>query len=232
MTPANKARVERACAVPIERALGAHKLRRVGRGLEGPCPRCGGTRRFGVDTKRNKQLWVCRHCGVGGDVIDLMMHVYGCSFIEACKRLTGEAPPGSNGAAAAAGFGSTQTTAAEREKLTQKLAQDRAEAAELDQRECERQRQKARWLWRQSELITGTIGETYFRNARGYRGVLPTTVRFLPARDGYPPAVIAAFGLTHEIAPGGWRLSPPMPFLASTSSSSSRTAATASATKR
>jgi hypothetical protein len=140
---------------------------------------------------------VCRQCGVGGDVIDLMMHVHRDSFIEACKRLTGEGPPGSNGAAAAADFGGTQPAAAELEKLSR----DHAEAAERDRRDCRRQREKAEWLWCESVPITGTIGEVYFR-ARGYRGVLPTTLRFLPARDGHPPAVIAAFGLTSEIAPG------------------------------
>jgi hypothetical protein len=139
----------------------------------------------------------CRGCSIGGDVIELAQHIYGCDFVEACTRLTGEAPPGSNGAAAAAGFGGTKPAAAELEKLSR----DHAEAAERDRRDCRRQREKAQWLWCESVPITGTIGEVYFR-ARGYRGVLPTTLRFLPARDGHPPAVIAAFGLTREITPG------------------------------
>jgi hypothetical protein len=157
-----------------------------------------GTDRFNVNIV--KGLWLCRRgCG-GGDVIDLMTALHGYGFVDACTRLMGEAPPGINGTGGTSRC--TQPTAAELEKLAEKLAQDRAEAAELDRQERERQRQKARWLWRQSELITGTIGETYFRDARGYRGVLPATLRFLPARDGHPPAVIAAFGLTREIAPG------------------------------
>ncbi len=49
--------------------------------------------------------------------------------------------------------------------------------------------------------IAGTIGQTYLR-ARGYGGPLPDTLRFLPARGDYAPAMIAAFGIPREIEPG------------------------------
>ena len=38
--------------------------------------------------------------------------------------------------------------------------------------------------------------------ARGCRGLLPPTLAYLPARDDYTPAMIAAFGLADEIEPG------------------------------
>jgi hypothetical protein len=65
-------------------------LKRIGRELIGPCPVCGGTDRFGVNLR--KQLWNCRGCHVGGDVIDLVRHLDACSVIEACVRLTGDSP--------------------------------------------------------------------------------------------------------------------------------------------
>ena len=47
----------------------------------GPCPRCGGTDRFAVNTARG--LWNCRTCHVGGDGVALVRHVANMSFREA-----------------------------------------------------------------------------------------------------------------------------------------------------
>jgi putative DNA primase/helicase len=57
----------------------------------GPCPVCGGDDRFSINIK--KQVWNCRGCDRGGDVIDLVQHLDGCDFLSACKALTGEPPP-------------------------------------------------------------------------------------------------------------------------------------------
>ena len=64
------------------------------------------------------------------------------------------------------------------------------------------EREKARWFWRRRRPITGTIAETYLREARGYHGVIQATLGFLPARNGHEPALIAAFGMTTEPEPG------------------------------
>jgi hypothetical protein len=61
---------------------------------------------------------------------------------------------------------------------------------------------KARWLWAQRRPIEGSIAECYLRRARGYTGTLPATLAFLPARGDHAPAMIAAFGLPDEPAPG------------------------------
>jgi putative DNA primase/helicase len=66
-------------------------LKRRGAELVGPCPRCGGDDRFSINP--GKQLWNCRHCDVGGSVIDLVKHIDGCDFIAACETLTREPPP-------------------------------------------------------------------------------------------------------------------------------------------
>ena len=57
------------------------KLRRQGRELVGPCPRCGGRDRFAVNP--SKGLWNCRGCSCGGDAIDLVRHVDGSSYRQA-----------------------------------------------------------------------------------------------------------------------------------------------------
>jgi hypothetical protein len=54
----------------------------------GPCPTCGGTDRFGVNVR--KQVWNCRGCGKGGDVIALVQQVEGLPFQAAVEILTGE----------------------------------------------------------------------------------------------------------------------------------------------
>jgi putative DNA primase/helicase len=70
--------------------LGA-KLKRQGGGeYAGSCPACGGTDRFSVNVR--KQIWNCRGCAKGGDVVDLVQHVEGVSFVAAVAFLTGEEP--------------------------------------------------------------------------------------------------------------------------------------------
>ncbi len=61
----------------------------------GACPKCGGEDRFSINIQ--KQVFNCRGCNVGGDVIALVKHLDGCDFIGACMTLTGEPPPKPNG---------------------------------------------------------------------------------------------------------------------------------------
>ena len=71
------------------------KLKRAGASeYVGPCPVCGGKDRFGVNIK--KQVWNCRGCGKGGDVIGLAQHAGGATFAEAVAALSGETRPVSN----------------------------------------------------------------------------------------------------------------------------------------
>jgi putative DNA primase/helicase len=61
----------------------------------GSCPKCGGDDRFSINVK--KQVFHCRGCDTGGDVIALVEHLDDCDFISACTKLTGEPPPKPNG---------------------------------------------------------------------------------------------------------------------------------------
>jgi hypothetical protein len=78
----------------------------------------------------------------------------------------------------------------------------RAEVAARERVSAAERLSKARWLWSRRRPLAGSIAETYLREARGYRGLLPATLAFLPARGEYGPAMIAAFGLPEEPEPG------------------------------
>jgi hypothetical protein len=60
----------------------------------------------------------------------------------------------------------------------------------------------ARWLWRRSQPIAGTLGERYLREKRHITIPLPATLRFLPAAGKHPASLIGAFGLPEEPEPG------------------------------
>jgi hypothetical protein len=98
MTPDadREAWIRRARAVPIEREVERRGIKLNGSKVEraGACPKCGGTDRFSINTV--KRVWNCRGCGVGGDTIDLVRHLDGVNFIEACTTLAGP-PPVTNG---------------------------------------------------------------------------------------------------------------------------------------
>ena len=90
---------KQARAIPIMNEIVRRgvELKREGKEFIGPCPLCGGHDRFAVNIK--KEVWNCRGCGVGGDVIELVQHLDGVEFIEACTTLAG--PPPQNGRDAA-----------------------------------------------------------------------------------------------------------------------------------
>jgi hypothetical protein len=163
--------VDRARTVRIEEELArrGHHLMRQGHELVGPCPVCGGTDRFGAHLI--KQVWNCRGCGVGGDVLDLVRHLDRCTFTTACKLLIGQ----------------------HRRLLALRRPTPKAQKPNNN---------KASWLWSQRKpIIIDTPVARYLRK-RGYAGVIPTTLGFLPAPDAFPPAMIAAFGFATEIEPG------------------------------
>jgi putative DNA primase/helicase len=107
-------------------------------------------------------------------VIALVMHLDVCDFITAVKALTNEQP------------------ASITPSTPNKSADDYAGA----------QHRKATRLWSRRRSITGTIGETYLRRARGIACALPPTLGFLPAYKDRAPALIAAFALADEVEPG------------------------------
>ena len=84
--------IERARNVPIEQVIDARGIKLRGK-IEriGPCPKCGGDDRFSINIR--KQVFHCRGCKLGGDVIELVRHLDGVDFIGACTTLAGEPAP-------------------------------------------------------------------------------------------------------------------------------------------
>jgi hypothetical protein len=76
-----------ASSVRIEDEIARRGLKLKGRGPKraGPCPVCGGTDRFSINIR--KQVWHCRRCDKGGDVIELVRHIDGCDFATAQRTL-------------------------------------------------------------------------------------------------------------------------------------------------
>jgi hypothetical protein len=76
-------------AVRVEDEIARRGIRLVGRGQErcGPCPVCGGRDRFSINT--SKQVFHCRACSKGGDVVDLVQHLDGVGFRTAVQTLAG-----------------------------------------------------------------------------------------------------------------------------------------------
>ena len=81
----------------------------------------------------------------------------------------------------------------------QRVARFNRKVAQRDQAYSKRQLDKASYLWAQSECPQATLVETYLREARGYSGPLPASLRFLPPkRPDHHPAMIARFGSSVE----------------------------------
>jgi phage/plasmid primase-like uncharacterized protein len=148
--------IDRARAVPIEAELERRGVRLKGRGREraGPCLVCGGTDRFSINT--HKAVFNCRGCQRAGDVIAMVQHVDDCSFGEACETLTGEPPPGGNGARAP----DPEREQRQREQ-SERLERDRQQReAQALEDEC-RQLERAGEIWNEARAIIGTTGEGY-----------------------------------------------------------------------
>jgi hypothetical protein len=74
-------------AVSLENEISRRGIKLNGRGPEryGPCPVCSGRDRFSINTKKN--VWNCRGCARGGDVIALVQHIDGVDFRTALETL-------------------------------------------------------------------------------------------------------------------------------------------------
>jgi hypothetical protein len=78
------------------------------------------------------------------------------------------------------------------------LAKARAAARRFGEAAVQERRRKARWLWNRRRPALGTVVEAYLREARYYRGDIPTTIGMLPAHGTFPPAMIAAFAFSPD----------------------------------
>jgi hypothetical protein len=128
-------------------------LKRQGTELVGPCPACGGTDKFAVHPR--KAVFNCGHQGgPGGDVIAMLMHAKGLTFVQACEDLTGEAPP--------RGTSPDRDPELERERRDER--RDRDLAREEEERAIRsRKLSEAEQLWATRLPIFGTMADAYMR---------------------------------------------------------------------
>jgi hypothetical protein len=162
----------------VAQTLGARLKNVSANEWAGPCPRCGGTDRFSINT--NKRVYNCRGAGEGGDVIAMVRYVTGRSFIEACERITGE----------------PRFDHACDETRVQRDASQAPQPASPPGADG-----RARALWRKAAPIDHTPADCYLRE-RGFAPPYPATMRYLLGRGEHPHALIAAFGLPDEPEPG------------------------------
>jgi hypothetical protein len=131
----------------VAQELGA-VLKRVGIAeWVGPCPRCGGEDRFSINVM--KRLFNCRG-SEGGDVIQLVEHVTGCSFIEAIERINGTLPP----------------DGAKDEPLGARAAHGHQRRDEAESAKVKRDKQAVADVLARAVPIWGTHGEAYLRAGR------------------------------------------------------------------
>lgn len=165
-------RLAAAHAVPmaelVER-LGIAGLQRAGAELVGPCPRCGGTDRFGIHLTSG--VFQCRKdCGPAakGDQISLVRHVLDKSFPDALDWLAGPAQ---------------DLTPDERRDLARRAEDNRRRRAETEARLRAASVAAALKIWRQTVPAEGTPVRDYL----ALRGIparmlpeLPPALRYLP----------------------------------------------------
>jgi hypothetical protein len=172
-------RIEAARSIKIEDECSRRGIRLKRQGANervGPCPRCGGTDRFAVNV--TKRVWRCRQCQPrGGDILDFIQWIDACDFRKAIETLAGDRP---------------------RQATVRRTPEPRARTSEEYEQQ---QHRKAQWIWAQRRPLIGSIAEKYLRQARGITCALPPTLAFLPAREKYPPAMIAAYAFVDEPEP-------------------------------
>jgi hypothetical protein len=146
----------------------------------GPCPVHGGIDRFSANVR--KQLFNCRGSG-GGDVIAMVQHLDGCTFVEAVQTLAGIKP----------GYPAPMV-----DPVKIAAVRARAERDEIDRLTDEAERfMRAMDIWREAVPIEETPAEIYLRVCR--KVDIPdhasgAVLRFYPAcrfGDTHHPSLIA-----------------------------------------
>jgi len=151
----------------VANRLAIQGLTRAGREMIGPCPRCGGTDRFGINTQ--KRVFQCRRCGGKGGNVDLVMFVMGLAFPAALEWLCGSVE----------GVSPEERRKRERQAAENKARNDAKAAAAREQA-----RREAREIWEQGQPAQDSPVHDYL----ALRGIprarfprLPVCLRFHPS---------------------------------------------------
>lgn len=167
-----KARARQA-DILAEAVVRGAQLKRAGREHFGPCPSCGGTDRFSINPQ--KSVFNCRGAE-GGDVVAMVMHIAGLSFLEAVADITGEPPPSGN----LKPLSEAEKAERNRQREESERRQQARKAQELAYQEDTREAAQA--IWGASIGLPNTLAEKYL-NARGIptpESGWPNALRFHP----------------------------------------------------
>lgn len=157
------------CDILQEAVARGAKLKRTGREWFGPCPECDGRDRFSINVQ--KRVFICRGAAAG-DVVAMVMHIDGVSFMQACEALTGEPPP--NGQAKP--LSAAEKAERDKRRAENERAQRQREAEQ--ERYQEDTREAAQAIWDKAEPAKGTLAETYLRNRGIVLDDIPDVFRF------------------------------------------------------
>lgn len=176
-------------------------LKRVGREHVGPCPACGGTNRFSVNVIKHK--WNCRGHGGGRGPINMVTHIAGLSFLQACEELTGEPCP--TGRAAPL----SPAEQAARAKIREQNAQKQRRREFQEQQYQEDTRSTARAIWASTKPLDGTLAQAYLMD-RGVPAFEADAIRFhssllYPNGKNYPALVARVDDMVGEVT-AVWRI--------------------------
>jgi putative DNA primase/helicase len=130
----------------IARRAGATLKRVTASEWVGPCPACGGTDRFSVNTRRGDGVFNCRGFG-GGNVIGMVQHALGVDFLGAIEFIAGR----------------TSEVSA---KLGQKPEQSARDGIATDKGDALARTKAANAIWSEAIAPQGTIVESYLRSRR------------------------------------------------------------------
>ena len=164
--------------LPVAEQLGAQLKNVATNEWAGPCPLCGGDDRFALNVKKN--VFLCRGSDARGSPIDMVMHVTGCSVIEAAERINGDPRPDNT----------RDETPDERDA---RLHVNAARMADLKRREEDSAAETAKAqrdeqhiddvLERALPIDQSDKGMAYLQTTRGLRNVPPrflTDIRYVP----------------------------------------------------
>jgi len=190
----------------VAQELGA-QLKRSGAEHTGPCPRCGGTDRFGVNT--NKRVFNCRGSGEKGDVIALVQYVKGCDFNSAVEFITHLPPPRGEG------------TYKERDPAIEKERREECKEAQREQQAKQRADDEKSIAWavgvfEAAKPFKGSQAEAYlkkrclhptdeqmtdfrFAPKLSYRGYADTAAEVETVLGQYPAMIAAIRNVAGEI---------------------------------
>jgi CHC2 zinc finger len=136
-------------------------LKKAGVEWIGPCPACGGTDRFAINTR--KRVFNCRGAE-GGDTIAMVEHITGCAFIEAVETITHSPRPDRSRDEKPEERAARLKRNAERNIGAQQRAE---EAAKLEAARARADEQAVHEVLERAVPIWGTHGEAYMREGRG-----------------------------------------------------------------